>query len=241
MAPGPGEREIAAGAAQAGASWPLLALRLPARLPACLPAQTVSAALCLPACLLKSFPLPSACLLQPAQGEAHQGFRPHEAAEPESAAAALAGEAGLHCACARLGALLHHKRSALPTPPHPPSFSPPQVADRIRKHMVDRVPRILPVEMEKNVKGFVDNVESLVDKVVSGERPLHMSAVPGHAACRRGGAGAGSGHGQAPPHPTLPHPPIPPHPVPPQHLLPLLTSPFALRTCLQARRGWSWW
>jgi hypothetical protein len=34
--------------------------------------------------------------------------------------------------------------------------------------MVDRVPRILPVEMEDKVKDFASNVESLVDKVVSG-------------------------------------------------------------------------
>ncbi|KAL4857005.1 Choline-phosphate cytidylyltransferase 2 [Chlorella vulgaris] len=49
-----------------------------------------------------------------------------------------------------------------------------QVAGRIRKHMVDRVPRILPVEMEDKVKDFASNVESLVDKVVSGEAGLEL-------------------------------------------------------------------
>ncbi|EFN53676.1 hypothetical protein CHLNCDRAFT_136458 [Chlorella variabilis] len=49
-----------------------------------------------------------------------------------------------------------------------------QVADRIRKHMVDAVPRILPVEVEDRVKDFASNVESLVDKVVSGEAGLEL-------------------------------------------------------------------
>jgi hypothetical protein len=43
-----------------------------------------------------------------------------------------------------------------------------QVADRIRKHMVERVPRLLPAEVEDRVKDFASNVEGLVDKVVSG-------------------------------------------------------------------------
>ena len=43
------------------------------------------------------------------------------------------------------------------------------MADRIKKHMGARV-RILPPGVEKNVKDFAQNVESLVDKVVSGER-----------------------------------------------------------------------
>ena len=42
-----------------------------------------------------------------------------------------------------------------------------QVADRIKKHMSDT--RIIPREVEKNVKDFAQNVENLVDKVVSGE------------------------------------------------------------------------
>ena len=43
------------------------------------------------------------------------------------------------------------------------------LADRIKKHMGARV-RILPPGVEKNVKDFAQNVESLVDKVVSGKR-----------------------------------------------------------------------
>lgn len=38
-----------------------------------------------------------------------------------------------------------------------------QVADRIRKQVAGRVPRILPPQVEEQVKG-------LVDRVVSGER-----------------------------------------------------------------------
>lgn len=57
-----------------------------------------------------------------------------------------------------------------------------QVADRIRKHMVDAVPRILPVEVEDRVKDFASNVESLVDKVVSGGR----GTGPGRGSLRLG-------------------------------------------------------
>ncbi len=42
------------------------------------------------------------------------------------------------------------------------------------KHMVDRVPRILPVEMEDKVKDFASNVESLVDKVASGDLGVEL-------------------------------------------------------------------
>lgn len=44
-----------------------------------------------------------------------------------------------------------------------------QVADRIKKHMSEGKVRLVPVEVEKNVKDFAQNVENLVDKVVSGE------------------------------------------------------------------------
>ncbi|GAB4815927.1 hypothetical protein N2152v2_002973 [Parachlorella kessleri] len=47
-----------------------------------------------------------------------------------------------------------------------------QVADRIKKHMSDT--RIIPREVEKNVKDFAQNVENLVDKVVSGELGLEL-------------------------------------------------------------------
>lgn len=43
------------------------------------------------------------------------------------------------------------------------------MADRIKKHMSESRVRILPREVEKNVKDFAQNVENLVDKVVSGE------------------------------------------------------------------------
>lgn len=49
-----------------------------------------------------------------------------------------------------------------------------QVADRIKKHMTQRVPRILPPDVESTVKDWASNVESLVDKVVSGEAGLEL-------------------------------------------------------------------
>lgn len=49
-----------------------------------------------------------------------------------------------------------------------------QVADRIKKHMGHRVPRILPPEVGQNMKDLAANVESLVDKVVSGEAGLEL-------------------------------------------------------------------
>ncbi|KAI7842879.1 hypothetical protein COHA_003496 [Chlorella ohadii] len=49
-----------------------------------------------------------------------------------------------------------------------------QVADRIRKHMSERVPRILPPEVEQSVKDWASGVEALVDKVVSGEAGLEL-------------------------------------------------------------------
>jgi hypothetical protein len=47
------------------------------------------------------------------------------------------------------------------------------VADRIKKHMSDTKVRMIPREVEKNVKDFAQNVENLVDKVVSGESSDH--------------------------------------------------------------------
>ena len=72
----------------------------------------------------------------------------------------------------RTAAALKHARAGTQ---HTPARSTPllpyliQVADRIKKHMGARV-RILPPGVEKNVKDFAQNVESLVDKVVSGKR-----------------------------------------------------------------------
>lgn len=60
---------------------------------------------------------------------------------------------------------------AAPLAPHSlqPTHRRGQVADRIKKHMTQRVPRILPPDVESTVKDWASNVESLVDKVVSGE------------------------------------------------------------------------
>ncbi|PSC70048.1 choline-phosphate cytidylyltransferase 2 [Micractinium conductrix] len=50
-----------------------------------------------------------------------------------------------------------------------------QVADRIKKHIMPRsVPRLLPPDVEENVKNWASSVEGLVDKVVSGEAGLEL-------------------------------------------------------------------
>ena len=77
--------------------------------------------------------------------------------------------------CHALGSL--HPSVPARHPPDP-SLTPPvqmqrlrmnalQVADRIKKHMGGGV-RMLPLEMERNVKDLASGVEQLVDKVVSG-------------------------------------------------------------------------
>lgn len=66
-----------------------------------------------------------------------------------------------------------------------------QVADRIRKHMVERVPRLLPAEVEDRVKDFASNVEGLVDKVVSGGCASGGRAGPLQLRGRGGSASAG--------------------------------------------------
>jgi choline-phosphate cytidylyltransferase len=43
-----------------------------------------------------------------------------------------------------------------------------EVADRIRRHVSSKIPPLIP-DVERNVQGFAATVESLVDKVVSGE------------------------------------------------------------------------
>lgn len=84
-----------------------------------------------------------------------------------------------------LGAAPHRP---LPCPRHPSHPRAPvpvpcaQVADRIKKHMTPRVPRILPADVETTVKDWAANVEGLVDKVVSGKSAPERA--PGPAACR---------------------------------------------------------
>ncbi|KAL6771668.1 hypothetical protein ACKKBG_A27335 [Auxenochlorella protothecoides x Auxenochlorella symbiontica] len=48
-----------------------------------------------------------------------------------------------------------------------------RVADGIRKHMNPRL-RVLPAEVERNVKDFATSVESLVDKVASGDLGVEL-------------------------------------------------------------------
>ena len=66
-----------------------------------------------------------------------------------------------------------------------------QVADRIKKHIMPRsVPRLLPPDVEENVKNWASSVEGLVDKVVSGES---CRARPPCLACRRARRGGEMG------------------------------------------------
>lgn len=75
-----------------------------------------------------------------------------------------------------------HGRCSIP--PHPAIL--PQVADRIRKH-AGRVPRILPPQVEEQVKGLVDKVVSgeLQRRVTSGCAPSGVLVLPAGGAARR--------------------------------------------------------